>query len=258
MSTILFLSSQTRNQFGLQRAFRQSGRQAGRQVLNRTEQSAIHMDQVDRLSINGLPLESKTPAQAREELLGEIRIPAAIQVSLYVFPACYSSIFLPHCSQPETESLLWGDLYACIMYWVESIVDRFLEYNWVSVKYDAHKDEIWFGWKDWLCVNDQVLLSLFGRVEEECLYIAFVVVQYCLFTGNWTEMYEREGSSAEIIYQMIGLIKPQFIKWACCELINAKYLLVRAFYIRYEWERIKHFLKSIFWIQISFQIIHLQ
>lgn len=42
------------------------------------------MDQVDRLSINGLPLESKTLAQAREELLGEIRIAAAIRVSLYV------------------------------------------------------------------------------------------------------------------------------------------------------------------------------
>ncbi|TNN80226.1 hypothetical protein EYF80_009551 [Liparis tanakae] len=38
------------------------------------------MDQVDRLSNNGLPLESKTPAQAREELLGEIRIPSAIQM----------------------------------------------------------------------------------------------------------------------------------------------------------------------------------
>ncbi|KAI4803648.1 hypothetical protein KUCAC02_025311, partial [Chaenocephalus aceratus] len=66
-------------------ALRQSGGQAERQELNRTEQPAIHMDQVDRLSINGLPLESKTPAQAREELLREIRIPAAIQVSLYVF-----------------------------------------------------------------------------------------------------------------------------------------------------------------------------
>lgn len=66
-----------------------------RQGLNRTEQPAIHMDQVDRLSINGLPLESKTLAQAREELLREIRIPAAIQVSLYVFAACYSSILLP-------------------------------------------------------------------------------------------------------------------------------------------------------------------
>ncbi|KAJ4939584.1 hypothetical protein JOQ06_029028, partial [Pogonophryne albipinna] len=40
------------------------------------------MDQVDRLSINGLPLESKTPAQAREELLREIRISAAIQRGL--------------------------------------------------------------------------------------------------------------------------------------------------------------------------------
>lgn len=66
-----------------------------RQGLNRTEQPAIHMDQVDRLSINGLPLESKTLAQAREELLREIRIPAAIQVSLYVFAPCYSSILLP-------------------------------------------------------------------------------------------------------------------------------------------------------------------
>lgn len=98
----------TRNQFELQQALRQSGTQAGRQELNRTEQPAIHMDQVDGLSINGLPLESKTLAQAREELLGEIRIPAAIQVSLYVFAACYSSISLPHSSQPETEpSLRW-------------------------------------------------------------------------------------------------------------------------------------------------------
>lgn len=40
------------------------------------------MDQVDKLSINGLPLESETWAQAREELLREIRIAAAIQVSL--------------------------------------------------------------------------------------------------------------------------------------------------------------------------------
>lgn len=70
-------------------------RQAGRRELNRAEQPAIHMDQVDRRSINGLPLESKTPAQAGEELLGEIRIPAAIQVSLYVFAVCYNSIFLP-------------------------------------------------------------------------------------------------------------------------------------------------------------------
>lgn len=104
------------------------------------------MDQVDRLSINGLPLESKTPAQAKEELLGEIRIPAAIQVSLYVFTACYSSIFLPPTlAAIETESLLWGDLFACITYWVESIVDRFLEYNWVSVESDVYKAEIWFG-----------------------------------------------------------------------------------------------------------------
>lgn len=51
-----------RKQFGLQQALRQSARQE----RNRTEQPAIHMDQVDRLSINGLPVESKTPAQARE------------------------------------------------------------------------------------------------------------------------------------------------------------------------------------------------
>lgn len=98
----------TRNQFGLQQA-RPWDSQVGkvaRQELNRTEQPAIHMDQVDRLSINGVPLESKTLAQAREELLREIRIPAAIQVSLYVFTVCYSSIFLPQPAQPETESLL--------------------------------------------------------------------------------------------------------------------------------------------------------
>lgn len=103
------------------------------------------MDQVDRLSINGVPLESKTLAQAREELLREIRIPAAIQVSLYVFTVCYSSIFLPQPAQPETESLLWGDLYTCIMYWVEGIVDRFLEYNWVSVDSDVCKAEYGLG-----------------------------------------------------------------------------------------------------------------
>lgn len=51
-------------------------------ALNRAEQPAIHMDQVDKLSINGLPLESETWAQAREELLREITIAAAIQVSL--------------------------------------------------------------------------------------------------------------------------------------------------------------------------------
>ncbi len=95
---------------------RQSGRQAGRQELNRTEQPAIHMDQVDRLSINGLPLESKTPAQAREELLGEIRIPAAIQVSLYVFAACYSSIFLPQPpSQPERQKAFSEVIYTLVL-----------------------------------------------------------------------------------------------------------------------------------------------
>lgn len=124
--------------------------EAWRQEPNRTEQPAIHMDQVDRLSINGLPLESKTPAQAREELLGEIRIPAAIQVSLYVFAACYSSIFLlPPKSRAarETESLLRGDLYACIVHWVESVVDRFLKYNWDSVESDADMVEICPGWR---------------------------------------------------------------------------------------------------------------
>ena len=73
------------------------------------------MDQVDRLSINGLPLESKTPAQAREELLREIRIPAAIQVSLYVFPACYSSIFLPHRSQPERQRAFSEVIYTLVL-----------------------------------------------------------------------------------------------------------------------------------------------
>lgn len=58
------------------------GEMGGGQELNRAEQPAIHMDQVDKLSINGLPLESETWAQAREELLREIRIAAAIQVSL--------------------------------------------------------------------------------------------------------------------------------------------------------------------------------
>lgn len=76
------------------------------QEPNRAQQPAIHMDQVDKLSINGLPLESETWTQAREELLREIRIPVAIQVSLYVFAACYSSIFLPQPAQSETESFL--------------------------------------------------------------------------------------------------------------------------------------------------------
>lgn len=58
------------------------GEVGGGQEPNRAEQPAIHMDQVDKLSINGLPLESETWAQAREELLREIRIAAAIQVSL--------------------------------------------------------------------------------------------------------------------------------------------------------------------------------
>lgn len=70
------------------------------------------MDQVDRLSINGLPLESKTPAQAREELLGEIRIPAAIQVSLYLFAACYSSIFFPH---PHSQRAFSGVIYTLVL-----------------------------------------------------------------------------------------------------------------------------------------------
>lgn len=108
MSAILFLSLHDEEPIwapaGLE-TVRYTGREAGAEQ-NRTEQPAIHMDQVDGLSINGLPLESKTPAQAREELLREIRIPAAIQVSLYVFTACYSSIFRPHSLQPQTESLL--------------------------------------------------------------------------------------------------------------------------------------------------------
>lgn len=83
----------------------QVGESGGGREPNRAEQPAIHMDQVDKLSINGLPLESETWAQAREELLREIRIPAAIQVSLYVFAVCYSSIFLPQPAQPEIESL---------------------------------------------------------------------------------------------------------------------------------------------------------
>ncbi len=73
------------------------------------------MDQVDRLSINGLPLESKTPAQAKEELLGEIRIPAAIQVSLYVFAACYSSIFLPQSSQPQRQKGFSEVIYTLVL-----------------------------------------------------------------------------------------------------------------------------------------------
>lgn len=99
-----FYLCRTRNQFGLQQALRQSGTQAGRQELNRTEQPAIHMDQVDRLSINGLPLESKTPAQAREELLREIRIPAAIQVSLYVFAYVTAPFSPPLLANAETET----------------------------------------------------------------------------------------------------------------------------------------------------------
>lgn len=58
------------------------------------------MDQVDRLSINGLPLESKTPAQAREELLGEIRIAAAIRVSLYV-SRCLLQLHFPPLPHPH-------------------------------------------------------------------------------------------------------------------------------------------------------------
>lgn len=73
------------------------------------------MDQVDRRSINGLPLESKTPAQAKEELLGEIRIPAAIQVSLYVFAACYSSIFLPHLSQSKRQKVFSEVIYTLVL-----------------------------------------------------------------------------------------------------------------------------------------------
>lgn len=107
MSAILFLSLWYEEPIWAPagKAFARQGSEAGAE-LNRTEQPAIHMDQVDRLSINGVPLESKTLAQAREELLREIRIPAAIQVSLYVFTVCYSSIFLPQPAQPETESLL--------------------------------------------------------------------------------------------------------------------------------------------------------
>lgn len=91
-----------RNQFGLRQAGpwdSQVGEVARRQELNRAEQPAIHMDQVDRLSINGLPLESKTPAQAREELLREIRIAAAIRVSLYV-SRCLLQLHFPSPAPP--------------------------------------------------------------------------------------------------------------------------------------------------------------
>lgn len=86
-----------------------------RQELNREEQPAIHMDQVDRLSINGLPLESKTSAQAREELLREIRVLATIQVSLYVFAVCYSSIFLPQSVQSERQKPLSEGIYTLVL-----------------------------------------------------------------------------------------------------------------------------------------------
>lgn len=92
-----------RNQFGLRQAGpgdSQVGEVARRQELNRAEQPAIHMDQVDRLSINGLPLESKTPAQAREELLREIRIAAAIRVSLYV-SRCLLQLHFPSPGPPS-------------------------------------------------------------------------------------------------------------------------------------------------------------
>lgn len=202
MSAILFLSLWYEEPIWTPagRALRQSGRQGSEAgAEHRTEQPAIHMDQVDRLSINGLPLESKTPAQAREELLREIRIPAAIQVSLYVFAACYSSIFLPQPTQPETESLLWGDLYTCIMYWVESIVDRFLEYNWVSVDSDVCKAEIRSGWRDWLGVKTKCCCELF--LHDFCGSRALH------FLGSGTEkrpeQYRRRESSAKMICQSI-------------------------------------------------------
>lgn len=72
--------------------FRQSGKQPERQELNTTKQPAIHMDQAGSWALMASLWNLKTPARAREELLWEIRIPAAVQVSLYVFAACYSSI----------------------------------------------------------------------------------------------------------------------------------------------------------------------
>lgn len=143
------------------------------------------MDQVDRLSINGLPLESKTPAQAREELLREIRIPAAIQVSLYVFAACYSSIFLPQPSQPQ--SFLWGDLYACI-------VDCFLQYNWVSVEIwlDEGIDYVWI---------------------QSAAYFNIIFAVFLLCTG----LTRREESAARLVSSLPEKNIPLF---QCCCLLN--------------------------------------
>lgn len=75
------------------------------QEPNRAQQAAIHMDQVDKLSINGLPLESETWARAREELLREIRIPAAIQVSVYAFAVLQLHFPAPRAAQSERKSL---------------------------------------------------------------------------------------------------------------------------------------------------------
>lgn len=38
--------------------------------------------------------------------------------------------------------------------------------------------------KGLIMCEDEVPLSLFGRVVEECLYIIFVVVEYVLLPGN--------------------------------------------------------------------------
>lgn len=150
-------------------ALRQSGGQAERQELNRTEQPAIHMDQVDRLSINGLPLESKTPAQAREELLREIRIPAAIQVSLYVF-AVTAPFPSPTHLQQERQKAFSEVIYTPVLYieW-RALLTALWNTIGFSVESDAYKGEMWFGWRDWLCVK--TALAVGGRFHIICVAV---------------------------------------------------------------------------------------
>lgn len=105
------------------------------------------MDQVDRLSINGLPLESKTPARAREELLGEIRIPAAIQVSLYMFAACYSSIFLPPALAASKRQRAFSEVIYTPVLCIEwrALLTAFWNTIGCLVESDAQEAEIRFG-----------------------------------------------------------------------------------------------------------------
>lgn len=103
---------------------------------SRTEWTASHTYGSGRqLSINGLPLESKTQAQAREELLGEIRIPAAIQVSLLMFAACYSSISVPPplALTPPPSLRLFMHFY--------SISSR--EQGWLFTGNTENRDNLW-------------------------------------------------------------------------------------------------------------------